>query len=123
MGALTQKRSNKIVEEQESINRQMASATSSVNRELGRVTVFAAWAYDQLLQGTGDIEPTDLAIIQAEYQEQAAKIRAFVTLLDDIEGVAVENPDGTLNLTATQAALDDFVTRHGLNLSQYDSRF
>jgi hypothetical protein len=123
MGALVTKRSRRIADEQDSINRATLSTISSMARELDRVKLIAAWAFDNLLQGKGDIEEADLVIIKTNYEAAAPLIRAFIPLLDDLESIRVTDAEGNLDPIATRTALDSFITKYGINVGTYDTRF
>lgn len=112
MATITLKRAQKIITEQEQINKDVARSISSLNRDILRVVNFIAWANDSLLKADGDITAEDMAIIAGEYHALAPLVRALVPILDDIEGI-----DGI------QANLDTFVTKYGLDIADYKTRF
>ena len=118
MGFTTSDRPMLIKNELAAINKTADQSISALNRDLIRVQNFAAFVFNSIVQGDGDADANDLAVVVATFRAKRAKIDAFILMLDAIQ--AINDEAAPENIPANLAT---FISTYSIDLDEYGQRF
>ena len=120
MGAITEKRKQLIQSEYDLVKKNALRSISNLHRDLNEVRLFALFAFQEMLDGGGDIDLADVEHIEKEFLTNFPLITALLPMLQEIEQL---NSDPTPAVVRAKA--DAIISNNDLAsaLESYKQRF
>lgn len=110
-------RQNKIAADQTKIQKDWASASSTINRLTLELKEFASWKNNNYLNDGGDFDKDDIDSLNAQFIAIYTELQSNMVLLAGIGAIPSED------LSVYKANNDQYITDNAIDIIRYDKRY
>lgn len=110
-------RQTAIAVDQTKIQKEWASASSTINRLTEELKKYAAWKNYNYLNGNSDFDAEDIATLNTQFHAIVSELQSNMLLIAEIG--AIPNAD----LAVYESNNNQYIADNGIDVADYDKRY